>query len=117
MKVVIQQADVPNLNGRIYPKDLLEKVIESQSLMGMVGMNETSTLELEKVSHKVENLRMENGYLVGELKILSTPMGKTLSQLPYNENSFRLSGVGTVDKDGRVENFSPIAINYTKDPA
>lgn len=122
--VTILKADVPNANGRIYPRETVEKIIaqcsENQNrLLGTIGMPAGSTLDLEGVSHAVNNLRInEHGELVGEVVIFDTPNGAALTKMIEDcEVDFRMAGTGTVDESGIVSNYQAISINAVLDGA
>lgn len=97
--VDIAVADVPNKNGRIYSRAILDDLVSKHgqsSILGMVGApaNGLLQVDLERVSHVVENLRMVGDILTAEVKTLDTPMGKILHTLLDNNVTlfFRLSG-------------------------
>lgn len=128
MKVYICQADAPNSNGRIYSKHLLEKIISNAKtpLFGEFGMNFSCGLQIENISHVIENLHIENEQLVGDLNVLKTPKGKILQSLIEGDidvsNNFRLAGIGSIKKDENnnlvvQDDYKLISINYTNDPA
>lgn len=107
MKVKIQKLDEPNKNGRIYSTDVIKAAIEkinNQAVMGTIGMPEGPSMNIAKVSHVVANLTIEDGYLVGDLTILKTPMGEELSKM-LDEMVFRTIGIGNISDDGEVTNF------------
>lgn len=99
----VLRADHPNGNKRIYPKEILEKVIEQfrwdgiATTTGQLGMPQDGIMRLSEMSHMVINLHMEEDYLVAEIAVMDTPQGKVLKQL-LNDNpntvAFRTMGVG-----------------------
>lgn len=126
MKVRIQELDTPNKNGRIYRKDVMEKAIEEteQTLIGTIGMPEGGEIDIMKISHKVENLRIEDNFLVGDMTILGTPEGFKLSDMVecHDSYGFRLAGIGTVkrNEDGVQEvqpDYKIMSVCFTNDPA
>ena len=104
----IIKADVPNKNNRVYPRSVLEKVIEDfdnkSGTLGQLGMPDCSldgpsSIRLDEASHIVKNLRMQDDKLICDIQILDTPAGKKLCDLV--DGKFRLQGIGSVeDKDG-----------------
>lgn len=145
MKVVIAIADVPNLNNRVYSHAALEHVCATyanRECFGMLGMPECPpvaptpesaeedpdtflsgmTVPPDRVSHTVTNLRMEDGKLVGDVAVLSTPMGVIVRQL-LDENvplQFRTAGIGNFNRVGdhiEVTDFHLASINAVKDGA
>lgn len=114
MKVKIQKLDEPNKNGVVYTSEEMERAIKDreQPVLGQFGALEDGLVNLTKVTHQFSNLAVEDGWLVGELKVLSTPFGPTLQQLmDANDISFRVSGVGRVDDSGVVSDLKLISVS------
>ena len=65
--VIIPNLDAPNLNGRIYTKQLAEQIIKqhSEPIFGQIGLPNGLNQDLSEVTHKVTNLRIEGNDLVG----------------------------------------------------
>ncbi len=85
---VIQRADSKNYNGRIYPRDILEKEIRNYQILvnerralGQLDHTDQSLVELKDVSHLITELRWEGNDVVGRLEILDTPNGKIVKSL------------------------------------
>jgi hypothetical protein len=80
---IFMQTEAKNRNGRIYPKHILEnelarygKNISEKRALGELGHPDTPTINLDKVSHLITNLRFEGNDIYGRAKILDTPNGK-----------------------------------------
>lgn len=87
---VFMQADTPNRNGRIYPKGIMENAlskyqsdyITNKRAMGELGHPQGPQINLDRVSHVIENLTFKsNTDVIGRAKILDTPMGKIAQNL------------------------------------
>jgi hypothetical protein len=131
MTVVITKADVPNANNRIYPRAVLEDVIETVAknsnpprVFGTIGMPEGVDLEVSKFSHTVSNLRLnEKGQFLGDVLILETPQGEVMRKILEVDNtrSFRMAGIGKLEDnpDGTttVVDFRLLSVNFVKDGA
>lgn len=115
--VKICEVDVPNKNGRVYPRKLLESLVGIEQVFGGIGMQ--GSVSPDKASHSLENLRMENGFLVGNLKVLKTPEGKLLSDLLKARINvdFRTSASCTFGENGEIENYTPISVNAVSNGA
>ena len=112
---VFMQADKKNRNGRIYDKDVLEKAVakyvkeqvSTGRAVGELNHPEGPTINLDKVSHKITDLRFEGSNVVGKASILQTPMGKIVEGLL--EGGVRLGvssrGMGTVQDPSAPEAF------------
>lgn len=116
--VKIQKLDEANRNGRIYSTEAVQEAldkIDQRHVFGTIGYPNTGTyiqdntgIPLHEVSHMANNLRIEDGYLVGDIKVLETPKGNILSQLIEDgvETAFRTLGYANVDADGQVRDFT-----------
>ena len=86
---IFMQAEKKNRNGRVYPKKtLLDEVrrynkeyVQKNRAMGELGHPEGPTVNLERVSHIINDLREENDNIIGKAKILETPYGKIVKNL------------------------------------
>lgn len=102
------QSDVENGNGRIYPKDIMQrevtrvqKDIDGGRFLGTSDHPKSGMTELDKVSHIVNTLEIdEKGQGWAELSILDTVAGKNLKVILKSGGSLGLStrGFGTFDK-------------------
>jgi hypothetical protein len=84
---VIQRADKLNANGRVYPRDVLEREVENYKQLvkerratGELDHADEPVVNLKNVSHVITNLWMDaEGTVFGEVEILDNlPMGKIL---------------------------------------
>ena len=86
---VFMQANVKNRNGRLYPKEILQKearrydqnYIKQSSAFGELGHPEGPTVNLERVSHLITDLKESGDNFVGRAKIMDTPYGKIVKNL------------------------------------
>ena len=104
-----------NRNGRIYPKELWENVVNSDyvkemvnnhSLFGEADHPETRLeISLQNVSHAINDLWIEGDKVMAIIDILPTPMGKIISELlDYGTNiGISSRGAGTVLRDNSVD--------------
>lgn len=128
---VIVEADVPNRNGRVYPRVVLEQMIREVErkanparVFGSIGMPEGVAVDLSKVSHTVSNLHItEDGKVLGDVMILDTPQGRIMEKVleAEPERQFRLAGIGKLEDndDGTttVTDFRLLSINLVRDGA
>ncbi|NBP58686.1 primosomal protein, partial [bacterium] len=83
------QAEVVNRNGRKYLKETMakevqrytEQYINKNRAFGELGHPDTPSINLDRVSHMVVNLRQEGNDWIGKAKILDTPMGNIVKSL------------------------------------
>ena len=86
---IFMQGDIKNRNGRVYPVDVLQnevvkynkKFVNEQRAFGELGHPEGPTVNLERVSHIVTKLFPDGKNILGEARILNTPMGKIVKNL------------------------------------
>ena len=86
---IFMQAEQKNRNGRIYPKPVMEKALAKYNgeqvskgrAVGELNHPEGPTVNLDKVSHKIESLKWKGNDVVGKATILETPMGQIVQGL------------------------------------
>ena len=114
---IFMQADQKNRNGRVYPMGVLQKEVTRYNkefvaegrAFGELGHPEGPTVNLDRVSHMITKLEANGKNLVGEAKLLSTPMGEIAKALIKDGGKLGVSsrGMGSlVNKNGA---------NYVKD--
>lgn len=128
---VVQEADKPNRNRRIYPRKILEQQVErlkeyvhNRSLMGELGVPKEAIIHVSGVSHVITDLYMSDNNLMAEIEVLNTPPGQQLCALLSSgiPIGFRMSGVGGgyADNAGNFvvdESYKMIQIFACSDPA
>ena len=102
----LQAAEKKNQNGRVYPKEILEREAENYSktniaerrALGELDHPESSVVNLQNVSHNVRRIWWEGLNLMGEVEVLSTPSGNILKELFKNGIKLGISsrGLGSV---------------------
>lgn len=86
---VFLQSDLKNRNGRVYPKEIMQKEVDRYTkeyinknrAYGELGHPDTPSINLDRVSHMIKGLRMEGNNYIGRAKILDTPYGKIVKSL------------------------------------
>ena len=114
---VFLQSDLRNRNGRVYPKDILEKevkrynaeFINKKRAFGELGHPDGPTVNLERVSHMITKLYPDGTNFIGEAKIMNTPYGKIVKGLIDEGAQLGVSsrGMGSLEQRGGA--------NYVKD--
>jgi len=110
IKGIFMQSDVKNKNGRIYPKEILQKevarynreFINKNRAFGELGHPDGPTVNLERVSHMIKSLTPEGSNFIGEARVLDTPYGKIVKSLIDEGASLGVSsrGMGTLVNTG-----------------
>ena len=86
---IFMQANTKNRNGRVYPQEILQKeakrysaeFIDKKRAFGELGHPDGPTVNLERVSHMIEELVEVDQNFMGRAKILDTPYGKIVKNL------------------------------------
>ena len=129
MKGICIQGGVRNANQRVYPvneigravKTLSDQIAGGYSVLGEVDHPEGLTVNLDRVSHMINEVWMDgpNGY--GKMKILPTPMGQLVRTMLENGVKLGVSsrGSGNVSEDGNgeVSDFEIIAVDVVAQPS
>lgn len=130
MKGVLQKADTLNQNGRIYPKQILEReirnyqkfIVENRAL-GELDHPDSSVVNLKNVSHIVKEAYLDGDVVYGTVEILDTPSGKILQSLVESGVKLGISsrGVGSTKKQGDYQvvqdDFQLICWDYVSEPS
>jgi hypothetical protein len=125
------QADKKNRNGRVYEKSILEgavkKYIDEQvskgRAVGELNHPEGPTINLDKVSHKITELRFEGSDVYGKASILKTPMGQIVEGLLDGGVKLGVSsrGMGSLEqKNGTSyvgKDFMLATVDIVQDPS
>ena len=129
MKGSCIQGGVRNANQRVYPvneigravKTLSDQIAGGYSVLGEVDHPEGLTVNLDRVSHMINEVWMDgpNGY--GKMKILPTPMGQLVRTMLENGVKLGVSsrGSGNVSEDGNgeVSDFEIITVDVVAQPS
>ena len=128
---VFMQADKKNRNGRIYEKSILEAAVnkyvteqvKTGRAVGELDHPAGPGINLDKVSHKITELRFEGSDVIGRASILQTPMGKIVEGLLEGGVKLGVSsrGMGTLEKkDGVMQvgkDFMLATVDIVQDPS
>ena len=128
---IFAQAEQKNRNGRIYPKPVMEKAVGKYvndqvakgRAVGELNHPEGPTVNLDKVSHKIETLDWNGNDVMGKATILDTPMGKIVEGLLEGGVGLGVStrGMGSlVQQNGAMmvkDDFLLNAIDIVQDPS
>jgi len=84
----LQEADVQNGNGRVYPSAIMERevkkykaIVEDNRALGELDHPDSSIINLANVSHMVTEVWMDGPQVMGKIKVLNTPSGQILRSL------------------------------------
>ena len=126
----LQEADIQNGNGRIYPRKILErevktyqKLVQEKRALGELDHPEDSVINLKNASHMITEMWWDGPNVMGKVKILNTPSGKILQDLVNDGVKLGISsrGLGSVSEaQGRTiveDDFQLICFDFVSEPS
>lgn len=86
---VFLQSNLKNRNGRVYPREIMEKEVKRYNdeyitknrAFGELGHPDSPSINLDRVSHMIKSLKMDGDNWIGRAKIMDTPYGKIVKSL------------------------------------
>lgn len=129
---IFMQGDIKNRNGRVYPSAVLEKemnrynkdFIQTKRALGELGHPDGPSINGDRVSHLITEMKQDGSNFVGKAKILGTPMGNIVKTLMDEGVLIGVStrGLGSVKqtKDGIMEvqnDFHLATVDIVTDPS
>ena len=128
---VFMQAENKNKNGRIYTREVLtqavDKFVNEQVItgraVGELNHPEGPSINLDKVSHRITELKWDGNNVMGKALILDTPMGKIVKGLVEGGVQLGVSsrGMGSLSmKDGVnyvADDFMLNTVDIVQDPS
>jgi len=112
---VFMQGEIKNRNGRVYPVEVLAKEVERYNkeyiaknrAYGELGHPQGPTVNLDRVSHMIKELKQDGNNFIGSAKIMDTPMGNIVKNFIDEGAGLGVSsrGMGTLkqSKGGAAE--------------
>ena len=128
---VFAQAEKQNRNGRVYPRAVLETATDKYNneqvatgrAVGELGHPDSPTINLDRVSHRITELRWDGNNVIGRAQILETPMGQIVKGLMDGEVRLGVStrGMGSIKNSGGKtvvsEDFILSTVDVVQDPS
>lgn len=99
---VFMQANRKNRNGRMYPTEVLQRevarynkeYVEKNRAFGELGHPQGPTINLERVSHMIKELKQDGDNFMGKAKIMDSPYGTIVKNLIKEGASLGVSSRG-----------------------
>jgi len=126
----LQEAEVQNGNGRIYPRPVLERevkryaqIVEDRRALGELDHPDSSIINLANVSHMITEVWMDEASVMGKAKVLDTPSGQILRALVESGVKIGISsrGMGSVtERMGKTiveDDFQLICFDIVSEPS
>jgi len=128
---IFMQAEQKNRNGRIYKLPILEKEVKryNQSFVGKnralgeLNHPQGPTVNLDRVSHMIKDLKFDGNNVMGKAKLLDTPMGNIAKNLVNEGAQLGVSsrGMGSLEEKNGVkyvkDDFMLSAVDIVADPS
>ena len=128
---VFMQSEQKNRNGRVYPKQIMEKAVnkyvkeqvKTKRAVGELNHPDGPTVNLDKVSHLIESLGWGGNDVVGKARILETPMGQIVKGLLDGGVQLGVStrGMGSLEQRNGVmyvkDDFMLNTVDIVQDPS
>ncbi len=109
---VFLQSDLKNKNGRIYPKEIMqrevnryvEESVNTKRAYGELGHPDGPTVNLDRVSHMIVSLKEDGNNWIGKAKVMDTPMGRIVKELISEGAQLGVSsrGLGSLKEKGGI---------------
>lgn len=126
----LQEADVQNGNGRVYPAAIMERevkryagMVKDNRALGELDHPDSSIINLANVSHMVTEVWMDGPAVMGKIKVLNTPSGQILRALVESGVKTGISsrGMGSVrEQMGKTiveDDFQLICFDIVSEPS
>ena len=128
---VFMQAEKQNRNKRIYPKEVLAEAtakyvkeqVKTGRAVGELDHPQGPQINLDKVSHRITELKWNGDDVVGKALVLDTPMGKIVKGLVEGGCKLGVSsrGMGTVEeREGKTfvkSDYVLSTVDIVQDPS
>jgi len=126
----LQEADIQNGNGRVYPHKVLmremknyEKLVQECRALGELDHPDDSVINLKNASHMITEVWWDNKSVMGKVKVLGTPAGNILRSLVESGVKLGISsrGMGSVSESaGQTiveDDFQLICFDFVSEPS
>jgi hypothetical protein len=126
----LQESDVQNGNGRVYPRTIMERevkryagIVEDNRALGELDHPDSSIINLANVSHMITEVWMDGPAVMGKAKVLNTPSGQILRALVESGVKIGISsrGMGSVtERMGKTiveDDFQLICFDIVSEPS
>ena len=127
---VMQRAGEKNGNGRVYPREILEREVENYSkivkerrALGELDHPDDSVVNLKNASHMITEVWWDGNDVMGKAQILNTPSGQVLKELCNAGVKLGISsrGLGSVSEQmGQTiveDDFQLICFDFVSEPS
>lgn len=128
---IFMESEQVNKNGRIYPQSIMEREVEKYNntyvqgnrSLGELGHPQGPSLNLDRVSHIIKEMKMDGTIVYGKAKILDTPYGNIVKNLIDEGVRLGVSsrGMGSLKQVNGInqvqDDFSLATVDIVADPS
>jgi len=128
---IFMQSEQVNKNGRIYPAAIMEREVEKYNKdyiktnrsLGEMGHPQGPSLNLDRISHLIKEMKMDGNTVYGKAKILDTPYGNIVKNLIDEGVRLGVSsrGMGSLKQVNGVnevqDDFNLATVDIVADPS
>lgn len=105
--------DVPDINGRIYPSDVVRKAIEDYNnrdvKIGTLNYGETAEIPLDKRAFEITTITEKPDGYYAEIELLDSLEGRAVKSIIENSDDVRLGSLGLGElNENKIENLEII---------
>ena len=128
---IFMQAEGKNRSGRVYTREVLTAAVDRYNneqvmtgrAVGELNHPEGPSINLDKVSHRITELKWDGNNVIGKALILDTPMGQIVKGLVEGGVQLGVSsrGMGSLEKRAGVnyvkDDFMLSTVDIVQDPS
>ena len=128
---IFMQAEGKNKNGRVYTREVLTQAVDRYNneqvktgrAVGELNHPDGPSINLDKVSHRITELKWDGNNVVGKALILDTPMGQIVKGLVEGGVQLGVSsrGMGSLETKNGVnyvkDDFHLATVDIVQDPS
>jgi len=124
---IMMQSELKNGNGRVYPlaeisravDEAAKRIAEGNPIMGELNHPDVLSINLDRVSHIITEVRMDGNNAIGKMKLLNTPTGQIARGLIEGGARLGVSsrGTGNVNESGAVSDFAFVTVDIVSQPS
>jgi hypothetical protein len=128
---IFMQAEGKNRNGRVYTREVLTQAVDRYNneqvktgrAVGELNHPEGPSINLDKVSHRITELKWDGNNVIGKALILDTPMGQIVKGLVEGGVQLGVSsrGMGSIEMRNGVnyvkDDFHLSTVDIVQDPS
>jgi hypothetical protein len=124
---IFMQSETKNRNGRVYTlqemttavKSANERIKTANGIFGELDHPESLSINLDRISHVITEMKMDGSNVIGKAKLIDTPMGNIAKAIFESGVATGVSsrGTGHVNESGVVEGFSFVTVDIVAVPS